>query len=614
MTILSVSLSADQFCLRSQYDPDLLRHLKALPGRTWDNNNKTWQVPANAASIKAIEALRRVADVRVPEGLFDQALGIHAGRAAASQAMAHSADFSLKPGLTGELRPYQIAGVEYIDTVAQGKALVGDEMGLGKTITALAALHHRDAFPAVITCPASLTLNWRNEAAKWLPDTKVQVLKDSKMEIDKDAKIVIASYDIAKKRAVDLANLHPKAFIADESHYLKNGKSARTKELAENLAGAPSLHTKLLLSGTPIVNRPKELISQLRMIDKFSDVGGSWQNFVTRYCAGKQTKYGWDIDGSSNRPELSERLRTTCYVRREKKEVLTELPEKQRQYLPVQIEGMAEYKRIMAQADPSEPGSVLGAITEAKAYIGTQKVPAATEYMQSFEETGKKLIVFADHKAVQSALLSAAQETYGQSAVVHVFAEDSAEQRQAAVDRFQKDDKAKVIVCSLKAAGVGLTLTAASDVLMVEQGWTPAEHDQAEDRAHRMGQKNSVNVVYLLAEGTLDNAIHDLIEQKRTVATEVSASIQGELINRVTLKMAEKEVDLEVVKRFSGKVVHVHKNDVYVRHSGHIACVHTAGIPDDQRPIVGHEVVLRAGKSGLQVEDKTQAKSHELAA
>ena len=528
MTIQLQETQDHRIRMRFPYSADDLNFVKnQFDGRQYDGNTRSWVVPVTDRNIQKIRAnAARFGEV---EAVLRRLQERKAQTVEASQAFAASGAFQLRAGLCGELRPYQQAGVEFTTVHAKNKAYIGDEMGLGKTITALAAIHQEQAYPALIVCPAVVVGNWKREANAWLPDKQVQIIKSGKDAIDPKADIVIASYALAGG-----AKEHKfKQVICDEAHYLKNQKAKRTETVVAIAKAAPR---RLLLSGTPVTNRPKDLFSQLEVLDvtgKGQPLGSFFQ-FATRYCGGHQGCYGFESDGATNLEELSQRLRDGVYLRRDKSQVLTELPEKQRQFIPVGIpaETRCRIKEIEAEYKVAQkkhlPGAALKAMTDEMVAVGLGKIEAAGAFMEDFADTGKKLIVFSNLREVQQGLLKTAQELGVPT--VHILGDDSSEKRDQAVQSFQNDPSVQFAVCSLKAAGVGITMTAASDVLMVEQDWTPANLDQAEDRAHRMGQKNAVNVTYLIMEGTLDDDLKQVIKTKRSVASDLSQPVMAEVL------------------------------------------------------------------------------------
>jgi SNF2 family DNA or RNA helicase len=426
------------------------------------------------------------------------------------------------------------------------------------------------AYPAVVVCPASLKFNWQREAGLWLPGRSVVVLNGKASGDLSQADVIVLNYDILHKWQATLKARQPRAVVLDESHYLKDGRARRSKAAAELSQG---VEVVLCLTGTPVLNRPKELLSQLAIMRRLDDLGGFW-GFAKRYCQAHKGRYGWDMDGAAHLGELNARLRATCYLRRTKAAVLPELPAKQRSQVAVEIDNRVEYRRAATQtvawlaeqaagdaeflaslagksreerealraaryqnaAFRAQKAEQLVRIEALKQVAAHGKLSAVVEWVTDALATGEKLVLFAHHREMQVALL----EQFPTSA--RVLGEDDAQTRQANVTRFQTDPECRLIVCSLASAGVGLTLTAASNVAFCEYGWTPAVHDQAEDRCHRIGQlADSVNVWNLVARDTIEEDILDLIERKRAVvnaATDGFAPVEeghmvSELIDRL---------------------------------------------------------------------------------
>lgn len=566
-----------------KYSPAMVGLVKTIPGRKFQPNTKTWWVTVKRDNVRFLqhfftanttfdvaEDVKNYVDGQVTE-LDNEDRQKEENFVLSSK---HTSLIDLKPFKNGlELRPFQKAGVEY--AVANKRVIIGDEMGLGKTVEALATVHQLNAIPAVIVSPNSLKLNWRNESFRWL-DYTVSVI-DSKKEKNKVKKndwnsdIIIINYDVVDKFIEPLLALNPKVVIMDESHYLKNKKARRTravKQLAENA------EYRIMLTGTAILNRPVELTSQLDILGKLDMFGGFWK-FVNRYCGAYRTEYGLDLSGSTNAEELHNELRKICYIRRNKSQVLTELPEKQRSVVTLPISNESAYRsaesNIVAylRNEIAEKDSFLKSIEhlsdedkkiKTKEYhdkLATSaaqaehlvqmnylkqlsvegKMEAAIEWVENFIESGEKLVLFAHHTKVVDELANHFKCPKINGAV-------SVEERQRAVDSFQSDPNTKLIVLNLKSGSVGLTLTAASNVAFLELGWTPSDMEQAEDRCHRIGQRNAVTAWYLLGESTIDTDIYDLIEEKRVVTNAIN---KGEFVE-------EKEIGIitELIKKFTG--------------------------------------------------------------
>jgi len=576
------------------YDPMIVGVVRSIPGAQFERSRKTWEVPLTVESAVPVLKLAHEHSFAFAKGTAE---GIHAYvdelEKAKEASKAIISDVQIY-GLGGILRPFQIAGVAYVS--AKNRALIADEMGLGKTVETLAAIHHKGAYPAVVVCPASVKHNWKREANKWLPHISVAVL-DSGDE-DPRADLTIINYDLLKKWITRLEKRRFKAVIFDESHFLKNKKAQRT-QFAKALAS--KIPMRLLLSGTPVLNRPVELCSQLEILGRLHEFGGWWR-FVERYCdmkkemiylprnrwttlpdgTVKKTRTVTVATGASNLEELNDKLRSVCMIRRTKEEVLPEMPPKVRSVLEVEIDNYDEYQEAQANTiewlgekaakelewqlsvvhldkyaiaeakrkrseevqEKARRAEVLVRIEALKQLAAAGKMASIKEWIENFLEGDGKLVVFAHHRSVQKELLEAFD---GVSA--RIVSEDSAEERQAQVDRFQTDPACRLMVASLMAGGVGITLTAASNVLFTELGWTPAAHSQAEDRCHRIGQHDSVTAWYMLGKDTIDMDIHELLEEKEEVvisATDgrkVKGPTQDSILGNLVTKLLHKNYE-----------------------------------------------------------------------
>ncbi len=421
------------------------------------------------------------------------------------------------PGLGGQLKPFQRAGVRYL--LAQRRAFLADEQGLGKTIEALATIEAARAYPAIVVCPASLKLNWMRELRHWLPGRSAQTLTGNGVgEPIPPADVTIVNYDILPPRLDELVALAPNALVLDESHYCKNAAAKRTQAVQRLSSHMDRQSIVLALTGTPVVNRPTELISQLRILGRLEDFGSG-------------AKFGERFRGGDAHLRLHWHLRARCFVRRLKADVLTQLPAKTRAVVPVELDNESEYR--LAERDlvawlrsqPLDLGELDAKVAAAlraerlvrlnalKVLAARGKLHAALTWIHDFCSSDERLVVFAHHREIQRAVI----EHF--PSALHILGTDSHAARDAAVQAFQAPDGPdnQLIVCSIEAAGHGLTLTRASNVVFLELDWTPAKHDQAEDRCHRIGQQDAVNAYYLLAANTVDETISALLERKRAV-------------------------------------------------------------------------------------------------
>ena len=463
---------------------------------------------------------------------------------AASSRAASSTELKIAAGM--EYMPFQIAGIEY--ALAHEGVLIGDEMGLGKTIQAIGVISNDDSLKRVlIICPLTLKLNWEAELKRFLArDMTIGVVNGHTLT---NTDIVIVHYDALSKLKEQIDAIEWDCLICDEAHYIKNKSAQRTKMVI----GGGKEHVKpirarrkIMITGTPFLNRPIELwplISKLH--PKWADFFG----FANRYAAAHETSFGMDVSGASNLQELQEELRKTVMVRRTKNEVLKELPPKVRQIITLPADPLleemvrreneayakheamigkaeAELEQAEEQRDENEAAyqnaveklrhvhqEAFSDMSTLRHELALAKVPAVLDHIDSLCESVDKVIVFGHHIDAINAIMKGCHER-GLNPV-RIIGEDSPEARMDAVHRFQEDPKTRVFVGNIKAAGVGITLTAASTVLFAELDWVPGNVTQAEDRAHRIGQTDSVLVQHLVINGSLDAKLAKTIVGKQ---------------------------------------------------------------------------------------------------
>lgn len=423
----------------------------------------------------------------------------------------------------------------------------------GKTVQSIAwSLLHPEKRPILVICPSTLKINWQREFNKWA-DTKSYVInsQDTNLRYIKGIDTYIINYDIVEKMKDLLSKMNFQILILDEAHYMKNPKAKRTKAINELVKIIPHI---IALTGTPILNRPIEIYNILKILSPLN-FGNYWE-FASRYCGMRKTKYGMDVSGATNIQELSDKLRSTVMIRREKRDVLTELPDKTRIVIP-QVCDLKAYKKVendlisylieyknksKLQAERSNSVEQLAKIEYCKQEAVKAKLPLFVEWCKDFIEENGKLVIFAHHKESINTLMNELNNFNP----VKIIGGMEGEEKQKSIDTFMSNKECKVIICSLKAAGVGITLTVSSHVVFLETGWTPGEHDQAEDRCHRIGQKDNVTCYYFVAENTIEETIYNLIQEKRKIFTELmqdkniineeKQNIMGDLINKLTEK------------------------------------------------------------------------------
>jgi len=412
--------------------------------------------------------------------------------------------------------------------LANNKFILADDMGLGKTTAAVIASMESGAKKVLIVCPASLKINWDREIKNYT-DRKVLIVEGRKWGSTFDYYII--NYDILKnyhttEKSEDsddyklLVNEKFDLAIVDEAHYVSNSTANRTRLLNDVLETIPRVW---LLTGTPMTSRPINYFNLLKIVD--SPLTLNWQSYVRRYCKGYQFTVGnrkvWNTSGASNLDELRER--TKSYVLRRMKTDILDLPEKIVTPVFVELsskmydEELEEFTRISNDNKDKETLSVtLNRLMKIRQLIAYEKIPYTCEIIDKCLDQGKKVIVFTNF----TMSLDMLHEKYKKNSVI-LNGSMSKEKKQESVDRFQNEDKIKIFISNIIAGGVGITLTAGEVVVMNDLSFVPAHHSQAEDRAYRYGQQNSVLVYYPVFENTVEKIIYNILQKKKNVIDQV---------------------------------------------------------------------------------------------
>lgn len=436
-----------------------------------------------------------------------------------------TADLShLDASLVNSLLPFQRVGVNF-GVHKNGRILLADDMGLGKTIQAIClACYYRNEWPLLIVVPSSVRFDWAQQLQRWVPSLdpqEVYVALSGKCSLS-GHKVCILSYDLMAKKSKDLLERNFNVVIVDECHLLKNFKTARCKAAMPILKAAKRV---ILLSGTPALSRPQELYTQICAVKPYMF---QYQDFGVRYCDGKKNPWGWDFSGSSNMEELQILLEESIMIRRLKKEVITQLPDKVRQMVLLDPGLIKATKEMELQSKTMELKSLKGmerrgALLEYFHHTGAAKVKAIKEYVLDLLDLDRKFLIFAHHQEVLDAIEAAVQSKI-EKGYIRIDGKTTPEQRNYFCNKFQSNDSLRVAILSICAANAGLNLSAASLVVFGELFWNPGVLVQAEDRAHRMGQRDMVNVHYLVARGTADDHVWPLVQKKLEVLSKAGLS------------------------------------------------------------------------------------------
>lgn len=559
------------------------RHIPKEAGFTWHGPTKRWITadPSVAAKLLRFADESCKAELETVIDKLNQSLVM----SSAKQSMLEVP----KPyGLQDDYLPFQKAGIEF--AIQRNATLIGDQPGCGKTVEVCGFINLKtDINRILVICPATLKLNWKSEMEKWLVRARrIHVINGGNRIFKPDDEITIINYDVLEKYEQQLLSISWDLIVADESHYIKSPKTKRSKSFLKLNA-----RYKLALSGTPILNRPIEIFTTLKWLDP-----KVWNNawvFMQRYCGLKQTRFGYDYSGASNTEELAARLRSTLMVRRLKADVLVELPPKFRQVIELSqdgLDGLIEqewdsYKRYeqaqealrvavqlakAAETDEDYEEAVhalrqgqSAAFTEMarlRKEIAVSKIPYMIEHLKELLDDGIKVVFFAHHHEV----LLAIQKAFPNS--VLLYGGTFVTNRKKAIDAFQNDENVRLFIGGMKAAGVGITLTASSHVVFGELDWVPATLSQAEDRVHRYTQINNVLVQHLVLEGSLDSVMAKRMIEKQKVIDSIlntEASVAS-LISQEEIGLEEPATQHITRKEVVTRSPKLEPQDVFIIH------------------------------------------------
>lgn len=563
---LDITLTPNVYKVAYQYHPMLVACTKRIPSARYQAEYKYWEV-----AIVDAQYLRIMAKWAQDKGFVRTVRWMKDDEAVESYEPLPMPALTVPHNMLVQPYDYQKEGIAY--ALQKKRCIMGDEPGLGKTAQAIGTLTASGAFPALVICPASLKVNWQREFKKFggvdaviLDDSNRGVWQNLLTMKRNDGKpfcqVIITNYESLKKffvrRLIRKERFTMKSIefdprinlfrtvIIDESHKCKSNKTQQSKFVQGIAEGKEYV---LELTGTPVVNNNEDLVQQLRIMDRLNDFGG-YQKFIGRYCQG--------LNKSSHVKELNLRLRNVCFFRRQKKDVLTQLPDKTRSYLVTDISNRKEYAaaekdvikylRDYQNADDDKlqraiRGDIMVRMNILKQVSARGKIDSAVDVIHNTIDGGDKLIVFCFLKEVVAAL----KREFPQA--VTVTGDDNDRQKQFSVDKFQQDETCKLIILNYRSGGTGLTLTAASNVLFVEFPYTYADCCQAEDRAHRNGQKNAVTCTYLLGQNTIDEYMYNLIQTKKNIANGVTGTVDD-----VEEKVSQSEMILNAaMDMFKGK-------------------------------------------------------------
>jgi len=558
MKPIYITETPNTFRISFEYNKELVAIIKRVPsGPRWDAQEKEWIVKKESVCYPPGRDARWYVEAFAQWAVAKRYCANISRRSESHDVVyeiPQMKDFSGEHYMQLEPYEYQLEGVRY--ALDHQRCIFGDQPGLGKTLQAICTVvkAHKEAhiygdtFPVLVICPAALKVNWQREFKKFAGINAV-ILDDKNRDCwerlyelrrsdgDSYAPVFITNYESLKKFFVTGIKDHArmtlrsivfdervklfKSVIIDESHKCKSSKTQQSKYVEGICKGKRWIFA---LTGTPVVNNNTDLIQQLKILGRLDDFGG-YKQFVARYCDGPKQ--------SSNLRELNYRLWICCFFRREKAKVLTQLPDKMRQYITCDITNRKEYddaendviKYLRQYKNASDDrvaramrGQVMVKMGILKQIAAKGKIKAVSEFIHDIIDGGEKLIMFAYLKDVVDALKNEFPDA------VTVTGSDDIKAKQNSVDRFQNDPECKLIILNYKSGGTGLTLTASSRVGFIEFPWTYSDCEQAEDRAHRNGQKSALNCYYFLGDKTIDRYMYNVIQTKKDIANEVTGT------------------------------------------------------------------------------------------
>lgn len=541
--------------IRFPYDPNLVAEIRKLEGRKsvkdLNKKHKFWSAWASLNNLRRLRELGFKLDsgcrhILLPVSVEDDTNPL------------------TLPGFTGKLRPYQETGVRFIEA-KNGRAIEADEMRLGKTITSIAWLHLReDALPALVICPNNVKLNWKREFDKFSERIRAQIIEGTrpnhiwagaaiinyeilsdteKCPLCKGKKKVggkkcpnCAGAGILVRVREDIASVKWRTIIVDECQRIKHPTSQRAKAVRILASNTPYF---IPMSGTPIEKKQSEFFNLLNMLDPVNF--NSWHRYMTEYAGAKMTRWGWDTSRNTNTEKLNSVLKHFM-VRRLKRDVLPDLPEKSYSVVPMEVRNRAEYDKAdtdftewvrtnfgKAKADKAARSEAIVKINYLKKLASKGKFSSALEWIEDTLEGVDKLVVFAYFRETVEQLRDKL-EKYNP---VIIYGGTTPKQNQVAQDEFLHNPDKRVCIGNITSAGLGIELSSAHNFVFLEYDWNPSAHQQAEDRGLSAAQKSKeYNIWYLTASDTIEEDMLAILDKKQAV---IDGVLDGKEVNEESM-------------------------------------------------------------------------------
>ena len=526
--------------LTLSFDEDIIREIKALDFNSrWNQELEHWVVPVNDYSIVLISALIKEYNFIKAEVKKQEDVDVSYKKTEVD--LAYLKGMCDSKGFTYTPRDYQLEALSF--GIEKGNIINGDDVGLGKTFEAILYAETTDSFPCLVIVPASVKYNWFE---KWLEITgerrNVSVIESKETKKHKNnwnADVVVINYDIIGKKQgrgttmkfQELTETEWKMVVFDEAHFLKN-KTSQRAQAAKRITQISDDIKIQLLTGTATMSKPVELWNLLKLCKIEEEIAVDWYQFVRRYCGGYKGKFGWVTDGATNTLELNKKLRETCYIRREKREVLTEMPDVTKQVIQMAITNMkditAANTNFLQYVLDTKGEEAAEAAMEAEHLValGTMrklaiegKAKAIELYLKDWKESGKKLVVFGIHKEL---LIHIAKKFKCPLIAGGV----SSKQKQEIVKDWIKSDDI-FLFANMESAGTGVDglQLVCSNMLIIELPWRPSDLTQVIGRLDRSGQEEPVTVTFALSDETIDSEMFEMLADKELVTEAVNKGI-----------------------------------------------------------------------------------------
>lgn len=521
--------------LEFEKNSELRKKVKDVSGNAHFNPAlKKWVIPFEKHLIKQISKLIKENGFKKADTKEEQKNDFDYSISEADfnhmRELCNAQNFSYSP------RDYQIEALHY--ALKKGTVFNGDDVGLGKTFESIMYAEISSSFPCLVVVPASVKYNWFEKWQEIVGKKRSISVIESKSDSSKfDSEVVIINYDILAKKVgksatekfKELTSIDWKMVIFDEAHFLKNDTSQRSV-VAEKIAKKVDLIQ--MLSGTITMSRPAEMWNLLKIAKLSDSISDDWFRFITRYCGGYRGSFGWVTSGATNTIELNEKMRENFYIRREKRDVIKDLPDSIKQVLKVKISNKKAIEKAtndfitFVQETRGEEAveAALGAEHLVKLGVlrklaADGKMKAIEGYLNDWKQSGKKLLVFGIHREGLDHLSKKYKCPIIQGGI-------SSKKKQEIVNDWKKSEDL-FLFANIQSAGTGVDglQESCSNMVIYELPWKPSDLTQVIGRIDRLGQTSVTAITFLLSFETIDLEMWDMLQEKEAVTEAVNKGI-----------------------------------------------------------------------------------------